>query len=191
MNLHRLEIYGLFLAALLAICGTIAYVGQVKDNAKAGTTQQMGEQFRKQLQDDLKAGLASLDGKISAAKTPQAQAQVIREYMPYAVPSSTPAPSSNSSAPPSSSTIAGIPLPDAPSTLIITPDKFPQLLADIKACKESSLKLDACEKQIPVLVQERDGWQRAAKGGSWLSRTKTKLIWLGIGAGAGYALSKR
>jgi hypothetical protein len=96
--------------------------------------------------------------------------------------------------PPTEQTVNGkmVEVPSAPVVQIPQVD-FQALQNGAITCQENAAKLTACsltaadtEVELKATTEQRDVWEKAAKGGSWFHRTLTAAKWIGIGVGVGY-----
>ena len=90
-------------------------------------------------------------------------------------------------------------LPDGPKTQqVVIPAADLEDVRDFSVnCQETADKLEACTKddadlkqEIVLTGQQRDEWEKAAKGGSVWHRAMTAGKWLLVGAVAGYAVER-
>lgn len=170
-----------------------SYLGSVRDTAKA---EQVKTDVQKQIADlrtDLKSTLDAIQKDREQVKTSAQVAQAVPRYTPdvrpiLIVPNGVPTNTSDVGG-----NIPSVSLPDAPSSitagsLIIPNEQVPAYWRSVTACAEDHANLGACQKELPLVQQERDAWKKAAKGSFW-HKTVTALKWtaVGIGIGAGVA----
>jgi hypothetical protein len=191
----RKDLYiGLSLFALILFGNS--YISAMRDGAKQ-------EQFKADVKSQVEAIGKTLDEKISAirkdeqtVKTPAQIAVTVPKYQEgvhpiLVIPGGVP--TSEAHLPDGVPTVS---LPDAPSaiqsgSLVIPRDEVPAYWKSVTACAENSANLIACQGELPLQVKRAESAEKAMRGGSFWSRTRTKLIWLGVGAGVGYVAAKR
>lgn len=132
--------------------------------------------------------LADLQSKFNQAQSPQQIATLVAQVMGLKQPViiTTPAATPQN---PNPQPIAQVPTSDAP-----------QVKAYVQACEACKVQLPAVQaqveslqsqqklagQQLSAMQNERDAWQKAAKG-TWWTNTKRAAKFLAIGAGVGAA----
>ena len=100
--------------------------------------------------------------------------------------------------PPTTQMVNGKPVevPSAPVVQIPQVD-FAALQNGAISCQENAAKLDACTRTaadtagaLKTTTAQRDEWETAAKGGTWIHRTLTAAKWIVIGGATGYVAGK-
>lgn len=193
--MNRRDLYiGLALFALILFGNS--YISSIRDGAKQ-------EQLKADVKSQIDGLNKTLDERLAAirkdeqtVKTPAQVAQAVPRYQEGVHPILVIPGGVQTSEAHVPDNVATVSLQDAPSaiqsgSLVIPKDEVPAYWKSLIACAENSARLGACEQALPLQTKRAESAEKAMRGGSFWSRTKTKLIWLGIGAGAGYVAAHR
>lgn len=178
-----IHLYAAVAVLVLALAGH-AYLGM-----RIGAAQQ--DQFRKDVQEQVKQIRAELNDKLAEiakdkkqVKTPKQVAERLHDYVPLPKPPVY--------VPPTPDTEV---LPDAPSAVwqnggedggIFLPGEDVKPLFDKLAdCKANDLKLEACQRELPLQIERAERAEKVMKGGGFWSRFKAGAKWVVIGAAGG------
>jgi hypothetical protein len=170
-----------------------SYLSSLRDSAKQEQLRADVKQQVEGIQAKLEKSLESIARDKEQVKTSPQIAAAVPRYIegvhpivivPGGVPTNTSTVGSN---------IPSISLPDAPSaisagSLVIPSEQVPAYWKSVTSCAENSANLIACNGELPLQIKRAESAEKAMRDGSFWQRSKTKLIWLGIGLGAGYAI---
>lgn len=148
------------------------------------------DQVKVDVQKEIQQGQADLAAKLDAlekARQITQPAQIVQQ-LPQIVP--LPQPIYMQAPQPAPATAVPNALPDAPKpqtdgSLIIPKDSVQAFWQHEVDCKADSLKLDECQKSVPLLKNQIVADEKAMKGGSFWSRLKGNAKWFAVGGAIG------
>jgi endonuclease YncB( thermonuclease family) len=199
-----------FIVFMLALVGGATWLQEHNARLKAETTTAVQQKTIDQAKGDAKqaaevvkqtAGQLKLTlAALEAEKAKPATAQQIVIDASKLFPN-LPAPLQVVTPPPTTETVDGktVEVPSEPVVQIPQVD-FKALQDGAITCQENAASLSACQLtaaqvqieladvqvELKTTTAQRDEWEKAAKGGTWLHRTVTAVKWVAIGGAVGY-----
>lgn len=181
------------LIGIVALSIVIGLVGSAYISSRDDATRQ--QQVKSDVKEQMDAMRAELKDALDAIKhdreqvrTPQQVVERLPQYVELPKPIYLQ---------PAVTQTSGMPnvLPDAPSAgALIIPKESVQAFWEHEAtCKEDSLKLAECNKELPLITKRAEFAEKAMKGGGFFTQVKRNAKWFVIGGtiGAGAVLATR